>query len=103
MMTVRCVVCDGKISAAPPLDHVNSWNIAYDGVVFHSAGNFGSRVYDEDGDEYLQAFICDKCVIKKASKMRRVKLPPREPSKVAEFEQFKPEIPKKELMSIMGD
>lgn len=100
---VRCVICDRKIQAGAPLDHINSWIEAYDAVVFHSAGNFGSRVYDEDGDEYLQAFICDRCVLKRASRMRRVKLPPNDPAKVADFEKFRPMIPKNELGRIMAD
>lgn len=65
-----------------------SWVIAWGGVMFHSDGNFGSTTYDNvDEREYIQIFVCDECMKKKAKRIWRVKTV-RHPPEDAEFTTF---------------
>jgi hypothetical protein len=32
------------------------------GMIFTSYGNYGSRLYDMEGDKFLRLVICDECV-----------------------------------------
>jgi len=70
----HCIVCDKKIKTGTPMNSILSWSIAWGGVMFHSDGNFGSTTYDNiDEQEYIQIFVCDECMKKKAKKIWRVK------------------------------
>jgi hypothetical protein len=87
-LTGHCIVCDKKIKTGTPMDAIMSWGIAWGGVMFHSDGNFGSTTYDNiDEREYVQIFVCDECMKKKAKKIWRVKTV-RHPPEDAEFTTF---------------
>jgi hypothetical protein len=92
----HCLVCDKKVYTSAPYGTFNSWPMAYDSVVFHSIGNYGSTVYDADGGEYLQMVICDECLTKRAKRVRRVKTrmdpPPLHADKFETFDPKKPEF-----------
>lgn len=73
--TQRCVCCGAKIT----LDQVekklkmDSWHVAYGGIICRSRGNFGSTIFDPmTSDEFLEFYLCDKCVKRKARQITRV-------------------------------
>jgi hypothetical protein len=57
-MAKRCLICETEIKS----DDVT----VCDATVWKSHGNFGSAVYDPLDDRvFLEAFICDACLIRK--------------------------------------
>ena len=65
-MTKRCSTCEKAVQAD---DHV-----VYDATIWTSEGNFGSGVYDPmSGDVFLEAVICDACLIGKKGLIEEVK------------------------------
>ena len=101
-LAAHCLVCDKKVYTSFPSDSVSSWPMAYDSVVFHSVGNYGSTVYDADGGEYLQMVVCDDCLTKRAKRVRRVKARCDPAPKEAEFEVFDPKKPEFNDRRTMG-
>ena len=46
-----------------------------DATVWTSHGNYGSKVYDSlDGDTFLEALVCDDCLVQKRSLIEEVTL-----------------------------
>jgi len=88
-LEIQCLVCGKRLYTSAPYTKENCWGTCYDGIIFHSVGNFGSTVYDEDGGEYIEAVVCDECVKKRAKRIRRVFAPYERP-KAAEYEEFDP-------------
>lgn len=63
----------------------------YDGLIFRTQGNFGSRVFDPmpiDVEEILQVVICDECLKKKAKRVTHIRKIKREVT--AEAGEFHP-------------
>ena len=59
-MTKHCLICERAIEADDIAVH--------DATVWRSDGNFGSKVYDSlAGDVFLEAFVCDECLLRKKS------------------------------------
>ncbi len=57
-MKKRCLICENEIRADD--------TVVYNATVWTSQGNYGSGVYDPlDGKVFLEAFICDACLIMK--------------------------------------
>ena len=63
-MTTRCLICETEIV----VDDVGP----RDATIWTSHGNFGSRVYDPDGSEFLEALICDQCLLRKKGILEEV-------------------------------
>jgi len=68
-MNNKCISC-GKTLEVDSHSHTENANIIpniWDGVVFRSSGQFGSRVIDEVGPnpEEIQVIVCDQCLIEK--------------------------------------
>lgn len=66
-MTKKCLVCEREITA----DDLG----VRDATVWTSHGNYGSTVYDSlDGDTFLEAFVCDGCLVRKRDLIEEVTL-----------------------------
>jgi hypothetical protein len=64
-MIRRCLVCEQEITE----DQIG----VYDATVWHSSGNYGSGVYDPSGEDvFLEAVICDACLVRKKSLLEEV-------------------------------
>ena len=64
-MTKHCLICERAIGADDIAVH--------DATVWRSDGNFGSKVYDSlAGDVFLEAFVCDDCLLKKKELVEEV-------------------------------
>jgi hypothetical protein len=50
------------------------WNMLDGGIVLKACGNYGSTQYDPFNDyEFLEAYICDDCLIAHGDRIRRLK------------------------------
>ena len=64
-MTKRCLICEGEIAS----DAI----IVHNATVWRCQGNYGSGVYDPaDGGVFLEALICDSCLIRKKALVEEV-------------------------------
>jgi hypothetical protein len=74
----NCLLCGQKLEGELGLDKFGEViTPLYGGVVWRTTGNYGSAVYDvmpSDGAEFIEAYICDLCMQKKAHLMYRVRL-----------------------------
>lgn len=60
-----CLVCDKELE----FDN----NFTYGATIWKSNGNYGSTVFDPlHGNEHLEAFVCDECLLRKKSQMTLV-------------------------------
>ena len=66
---MNCLVCDIMCKYFHKPDSLYP-NI--DGTMFESTGNYGSRVWDMEGAKFLQAVICNECLIKRAKRVNVV-------------------------------
>ena len=74
-MTKKCLICEKEIK----VDAI----AAYNATVWTSSGNYGSAVYDPlDGRVFLEAIICDECVIRKKGLIEEVVVT--QPSEIVE-------------------
>ena len=73
-ITRLCIACDKDVSNCASEEH-DDFNMPPDGAtVWTSHGNYGSTIYDPiSGGEYLECYICDECVTKKADRVFHVK------------------------------
>jgi hypothetical protein len=64
-MIKRCLICEREIQTdAISVCAATVWN---------SSGNYGSRVYDPiDGNTFLEAYVCDKCLLQKKELIEEV-------------------------------
>jgi hypothetical protein len=72
---VKCIICFKKLTREhydeKPTDTITP---VYDGLVCRSYGNYGSRLYDPMvGKEFLEFYICDKCMEKKSKMVSWIK------------------------------
>lgn len=72
---IQCFCCNARLEVeigdTDPLDMAP----VYDGLIFRSAGNFGSTVFDPmpiGVEEYLQVIICDDCIKTKIKRVTRI-------------------------------
>ena len=64
-MTKRCLICENEIAT----DAISVCNA----TVWTSSGNYGSGVYDPVNDcVFLEAHICDACLIRKKELVEEV-------------------------------
>lgn len=64
-MTKHCLVCEKEIEGDDVAVH--------DATVWRSHGDYGSKVYDPlAGDVFLEAFVCDNCLLKKKALIEEV-------------------------------
>jgi len=64
-VTKRCLICEQEIEA----DTISVSNA----TIWSSHGNYGSRVYDPaDAHVFLEAFICDDCLVRKKGLVEEV-------------------------------
>ncbi len=64
-MTKRCLICEREIQTdAISVCAATVWN---------SSGNYGSSVYDPiDGNTFLEAYVCDECLLQKKELIEEV-------------------------------
>ncbi len=60
-----CIVCDKELK----FDE----HFVYDATLWRTTGNYGSTVYDESGNVYLEACICDDCLKRKKAQVEEVR------------------------------
>ena len=64
----KCIVCEEDVNLE------EKFNLLYDATRWTSTGNFGSMVYDPVSEhEYLEVYICDKCLKKKQKLAKEVR------------------------------
>lgn len=63
----KCIICECDIET-------DKHDIVYDATIWSTTGNYGSTIYDpmEEGTK-LEAYICDRCLIRKKSLLEEVK------------------------------
>lgn len=82
----KCIVCD--VECRGHKDFGETISILYDALVCRTNGNYGSRLYDSDGNEFLQFALCDKCLQKCGDKIYRVELERRKPLVAKKIETY---------------
>lgn len=66
-----CLVCGKKLECSDA-ENAESYPVVYEGVVFRSSGQFGSKILDcgfgipSGWESEVQIIVCDACLIKKA-------------------------------------
>lgn len=76
MGEVKCFCCDKWLSVEF-FDSNNPLTInpVYDGLIFRTTGNFGSKIFDPmpiGVEEFLQVVVCDDCIKNKAKWVTRI-------------------------------
>lgn len=66
-----CFKCGKHLESAFPPEHTDN-NQPYAGTTFVSHGHYGSTVFDEMSDSYLELNLCDDCLRANASEVLRV-------------------------------
>ena len=91
---VACFLCGKKLKTEERENKDPSLiGIVYDGIIFRATGNYGSSVFDPMPDDgFLEIIICDECVTKEASKIKRVKNIRRYVTVEADIGEFDPGV-----------
>jgi hypothetical protein len=64
-MKKRCLICEREIQTG-------TISVCA-ATVWHSSGNYGSGVYDPiDGHTFLEAYVCDACLLQKKELIEEV-------------------------------
>ena len=92
-----CFCCSKSVAIDSPLRIGESIPAVFGATVWRCRGNFGSTIYDptpQEGNQFLELYICDDCVIKNAERVSLVQLTePRRPEvKVQSEEPFSNEM-----------
>lgn len=66
-MNKKCIICDKLLDQQSPSKNAAEIPMIWDGVVFRSSGQFGSRLNDCNYE--IQIIICDQCLIEKISRI----------------------------------
>lgn len=67
-----CFCCDKKIGKTVAIDDGFD-HPPNDATVWRSHGNYGSTVFDPMDSTYLEAYICDACLLKGKKKLYRAR------------------------------
>lgn len=62
-MNRKCIICDKLLEQQSPSKNAAEFPMIWDGVVFRSSGQFGSRL--NDCNHEIQVIICDQCLIER--------------------------------------
>jgi hypothetical protein len=72
---MQCILCGKELE--PVMETLEDGEVClqpYDGTIWESSGNYGSRVFDSiQGEESLVIHICDDCLKAHADKMHAFK------------------------------
>lgn len=70
---VQCFVCQKDIERESLRDDHVCINPVHGGLVFRATGNYGSTIFDPlGGGEFIEIYICDKCVEDQADSIKHV-------------------------------
>ena len=91
----QCIVCDANLNAERDAENDDFDNPPSGGTVWITRGNYGSSEYDPmDSNEYLETFICDKCLIEKSDRVYHVSPSKEIFSKISTFKDHKIKLQK---------
>ena len=90
MVSCTCICCGNGFATESSDNPIDIFSV-YGGLIFRSTGNYGSHVFDPmptQKEEMLQVIICDECIRKNASRVKRIHNIKRKVT--AKIEKFKP-------------
>ena len=70
-MNRKCIICKKLLQQQNPTKNAADFPMIWDGVVFRSTGQFGSRL--NDCNHEIQIIICDQCLIERLKLIDTIK------------------------------
>jgi hypothetical protein len=91
-MIRKCLVCERDLEIEKDIKYTgSSIPIVYDATIWRSYGNYGSKLFDPlNKIEFLEACVCDSCLIKKKNLIYHIHVKKRE--EIVESGLFEPDI-----------
>ena len=110
-MNTRCIACNKKLEMDKNLnadEDASMFPNIWDGVVFRSSGQYGSRVIDEIPSQFegiarreIQVIVCDQCLIERSEQVDVIAERKREVIMSAQYKTFDEEYSEEVKKSIL--